>query len=103
MSAMVLDLKAAWQKILACQMVGLTCWTEALALHNCLQQLGRQASPAPEANVRSSCIKLLTETLHKVDPTWVVKPFGSSANGFSSKELGGYVAWELESEIHRAA
>lgn len=67
MSAMVLDLKA-------------------LALHNCLQQLGRQASPAPEANVRSSCIKLLTETLHKVDPTWVVKPFGSSANGFSSKD-----------------
>ena len=37
--------------------------------------------------MQSSCIKLLTSSLQKLDDRWVVKPFGSSANGFSTKEL----------------
>ena len=59
---------------------------KALALHNCLQQLGQHSNPNKENHVQVSCIKLLTSTLHKLDERWVVKPFGSSANGFSTKD-----------------
>lgn len=62
---------------------------KALALHNCLQQLSRQHSAdsaESENNVQSSCIKLLSSSLQKLDDRWVVKPFGSSANGFSTKD-----------------
>ena len=51
-----------------------------------LQQLGQHSNPNKENHVQVSCIKLLTSTLHKLDERWVVKPFGSSANGFSTKE-----------------
>lgn len=59
---------------------------KALALHNCLQQLSWQHSAESENNVQSSCIKLLSSSLQKLDDRWVVKPFGSSANGFSTKD-----------------
>eukprot|EP00438_Fugacium_kawagutii_P034101 Skav232061 [mRNA] locus=scaffold1641:126681:146268:- [translate_table: standard] len=58
----------------------------ALALHNCLQQLSRQAAAQEENSVQNSCIKLLTASLQTLDDRWVVKPFGSSANGFSTKD-----------------
>ncbi len=51
-----------------------------------LQQLGQHSNPNKENHVQASCIKLLTSTLQKLDERWVVKPFGSSANGFSTKE-----------------
>jgi hypothetical protein len=55
-----------------------------------LQQLSWQHSAESENNVQSSCIKLLSSSLQKLDDRWVVKPFGSSANGFSTK------AWRVK-------
>lgn len=81
MSAMVLDLKAAWQKILACQMVGLTCWTEALALHNC--DLDEVLAKMKSAMRRCS---LIAHSFH-IRFTLVVRPFAEVFSNSVGKPL----------------
>lgn len=39
-----------------------------------------------ETTVPKSCLKLLSASLQRLDASWLVKPFGSSANGFTTKD-----------------
>eukprot|EP00437_Effrenium_voratum_P028814 CAMPEP_0181406402 /NCGR_PEP_ID=MMETSP1110-20121109/5253_1 /TAXON_ID=174948 /ORGANISM="Symbiodinium sp., Strain CCMP421" /LENGTH=378 /DNA_ID=CAMNT_0023528813 /DNA_START=69 /DNA_END=1202 /DNA_ORIENTATION=- len=55
----------------------------ALTLHNCVLQL---ADGCGETTVPKSCLKLLSASLQRLDASWLVKPFGSSANGFTTKD-----------------